>query len=418
MIAGRARRIVYALVALAVLLVLVAYWGTRPERVSALVLQQIGKALGLDITATGASQYTLEGGPRIVLRDVVAREPGSKGVVLRAKRIDVAVPWTTVRSGGAALAIRHLELDAPVLDLRAMQHWLASRPPSEQKIPTLSNGLRVRDGQVLGDGWSIDALSLDVPRVLPERAVEARVSGRYVDAPTQVPFALNATLSKPANDAALAAHGAITVQQSAWRLVSQVKLSGPLHVGEGGARIAPLRMSLASRYVAGDTDLPFAFAVNGPLRIEGSAISLSPAGVALRGRGVVPDFDARAALAYTNAASLHLAGTLATWPAEWPALPPPIGQSTASLPFVLDYAGAVDFSDIARLQVARDDTRFDGRFRLPDVLAWIDDTHASPLPPLAGRITTPRLEIAGAVLEGVDARFHDSGLDDPARAQP
>ena len=115
MIAGRARRIVFALVALAVLLVLVAYWGTRPERVSALVLQQIGKALGLEITATGASQYTLEGGPRIVLRDLVAREPGSKGVVLRAKRIDVAVPWSTVRSGGADLAIKHVQPLCPEL---------------------------------------------------------------------------------------------------------------------------------------------------------------------------------------------------------------------------------------------------------------------------------------------------------------
>jgi hypothetical protein len=207
-------------------------------------------------------------------------------------------------------------------------------------------------------------------------------------------------------------------KQPAWRLVSQVKLSGPLHVGDVGARIAPLRMVVGvalcrRRY-------------RSAVRIRGERAAAHrrqrdlavAAGVALRGRGVVPDFDARAALAYTNAASLHLAGTLATWPAEWPALPPPIGQSTTSLPFVLDYAGAVDFSDIAHLQVARDDTHFDGRFRLPDVLAWIDDTHASPLPPLAGRITTPRLEIAGAVLEGVDARFRDSGLDAPARAQP
>ncbi|UHQ19502.1 hypothetical protein LVB87_15135 [Lysobacter sp. KIS68-7] len=413
MIAGRARRLVYALVALALLLALVAYWGTRPERVSALVLHEIGKALGLEITATGASRYELDDGPRLVLRDVVAREPGAKDAVLRAKRIEAWVPWSTVQSGGAELAFKHVELDAPVLDLRALQHWLASRPPSEQKMPTLSKGLQVRDGQVLGDGWSIDALALDVPRVLPGQAVDARVAGRYVDAPTQVPFALNIALSKPANDAALAANGTITVRQPAWRLASQVRLSGPLHVGDGGAHITPLRMSLASRYIAGDTDLPFAFAVNGPLRVEHGAVSLSPAGVALRGRGVVPDFDARAAVAYTQAAMLHLAGTLKQWPAPWPALPPPIGQSTSPLPFVLDYAGPVDFSDIARLQVARDETKFDGRFRLPDVLAWIDATNASPLPPLAGRITTPRLEIEGATLEGVDVHLEDPSLAAP-----
>jgi hypothetical protein len=151
------------------------------------------------------------------------------------------------------------------------------------------------------------------------------------------------------------------------------------------------------------------------LQIHGGTIALSPAGVALRGTGVVPDFDARAAFAYSKQASLHLEGVLATWPDTWPALPPPIGQSTSPLPFVVDYTGAFDFSAITRLQVVRDETRFDGRFRLPDVLAWIDASAASPLPPLSGVVTTPRVDIAGAVLEGVDVRMDDPALGDAAR---
>ena len=149
---------------------------------------------------------------------------------------------------------------------------------------------------------------------------------------------------------------------------------------------------------------------NGAMRTDGANVALSPASLALRGDGLAPDLDARAAFAYTNTAALHLDGLLATWPDAWPALPPPIGQSDSPLPVVLDYAGPFDFSAIARLQLQRDDTRFDGRFRLPDVLAWIDGD-PSPLPPLSGRATTPRLEIAGAILEGVDARFEDSALD-------
>ena len=35
----------------------------------------------------------------------------------------------------------------------------------------------------------------------------------------------------------------------------------------------------------------------------------------------------------------------------------------------------------------------------------------SPLPPLSGRLTTPTLDIGGAILEGVDVRMHDPALD-------
>lgn len=405
----RAKRWFVASAAAVLLLALVAYWGTRPSRVASFVVSQLGNELGLEISATGASEYRLRGGPRLVLRDVVARQPGGKDVLLRAKRIDVALPWSTVKSGGKPLAITHVELDVPVFDLPALQRWLASRPESQQETPTLSDGLRVRDGRVLGAGWSVDAISLDVPRVMPERSVDVRVAGRFVDAPMGVPFDLVAQLSKPANGAALTARGTVDVEQPDWKLASRVQLSGPLLVGDD-IRIAPLRMSTASRYTAKDLDVPFAFAVNGPLRIAGSTIALSPAGVALRGDDVVPDFEGRAAIAYTDKLSLHLDARLAEWPDTWPALPPPIGQSRSALPFVLDYVGPPDFNDVAHLQFARDDTRFDGRFRLPQILAWIDAEDGAPWPPLAGHVTTPKLEIAGAVLEGVDVHLGDPTL--------
>ena len=406
---ARARRWLLASVVLALLLALVAYWATRPQRVSALVMSQLGSALGLEITASGASQYSLAGGPRLVLRGVVARAPGAARPLLRAERIDVAVPWSTVRSRGADLAITHVELDAPVLDLPMLQAWLASRPPSEQRTPTLSKGLRVRDGRVLGDGWSIDAIRLDVPRVLVDKPVAARVSGRYVAAGTRAPFALVLAMTKPANDAGVAVRGTATLEQDDLRIPATIRASGPLHFGDE-VRIAPLRSSIAAHYIQGDTDLPFAFALNGPLRVGNGAVALSPAGIALRGEGLVPRLDARAAFAYTDKAALHIDGKLATWPEAWPALPAPIGASTSPLPVVLDYAGPFDFSSIARLQLDRDDTHFDGRFRLPDVRAWVDATNESPIPPLSGRITTPTLEISGAILEGVDVQLHDPAL--------
>src|SRR5688572_25083246 len=241
---------------------------------------------------------------------------------------------------------------------------------------------------------------------MPDERVDARLFGRGVVARhprksgdpwtpasagvTVVPFTLALSLTRPANDALFAAQGMLGYAEGKTRLASQVRVSGPLHFGDDGLRVAPLRFSADARYIVGNTtNVPFVFALSGPLRVQGATIALSPAGVALRGGDLVPDIDARAAFAYAKDASLHLDGRIATWPDAWPALPPPIGQSASPLPFVLDYTGPFDFSDIARLQLARDDTRFDGRFRLPDVLAWIDATPASPLPPLAGTVRTP-----------------------------
>ena len=407
----RARRWFIAVMALILVAALLAYWGSRPQRVAGLVMSQLGPALGLEITATGVSEYALRGGPRLVLRNVVARTPGATRDVLRANRIDVAVPWSTVRSRGAELAFTHVELDAPVIDLGALQSWLAARPAGESRMPTLSNGLRVRDGRVVGDGWSVEALSLDIPRVLPKQPVDARISGHVASAGTTVTFALTLAMTAPANNATATITGTVKSAQADRRVASHIRASGPLHLDDGELTIAPLRFSTSARYTQGRTNLPFAFALNGPLRMQGTTFALSPAGVALRGSDVIPNLDARAAFAYSKRAALHLEGTLATWPDTWPALPAPIGQSTSHLPFALDYNGPPDFSHTTRLQLTRDDTHFDGRFRVPDVLAWIDAPPASPLPPLSGRVRTPRVEIAGAILEGVDVRLEDPALN-------
>ena len=79
--------------------------------------------------------------------------------------------------------------------------------------------------------------------------------------------------------------------------------------------------------------------------------------------------------------------------------------------------GANDFSDIASLQLQRNDTRFDGRFRLFKVLDWIDaPAQGSPMPPIAGTLSTPHVEISGAVLEGGDMRMDDESLPAPETA--
>lgn len=415
----RSRRFVLVAGGLALLLLLLALgvrMALQPARVTATILDRTGRALGLEITATGIGEYRLRGLPMLVVRDVVVRQPGATTPLLRAERILLSVPWSTIRARGAELNATRIELDAPHLDVPALQRWLATRPPAERRTPTLTRGLAVTRGRIDNGSWRIEDLDARLPEFAPGRPVAAQVRGRYVDAATRIPFELAVALTRPDGDAGLAVIGPLTIERDRWRMPARIRLSGPLRVGDGALRIVPMRLALSARYESGETRLPFALGLTGPLRFQNATWSVAPAGIALRGDGVVPDFDARGALALGRRVVLHLDGTLATWPEAWPALPPPIGQSRSPLPFALDYVGRSDFGDIARLRLQRDATRFDGRFRLPELTVWVDAADSgSPLPPLDGRASTPRLEISGAQLEGVDVTLDDPRIPgDPA----
>jgi hypothetical protein len=412
------RRIVLIVIAVALLLLaLLLRFALQPEHATRLLLDQAGKALGLEITAS-SGEYRLRGTPQLVLHDVVAREPGETPL-LRAKRIYLSLPWSTIRARGSDLTVQRIELDGPRFDLPAYQHWVATRPPSARRIPTLTDGLRIRDGRIDNDDWNVDGIDADLPSLHPDRPVQARLRARYLDPPITIPVDLAVALSHPSaltTGAAtgFATRGRIAIERGDWRLPATIALSGPLQLGKDDLRITPAHLGLAARYESGKTALPFTLGLHGPLRFDEATWVLAPVGVALHGQGPIPTFDARGALALGRRLVLQLDGRIAQWPETWPVLPAPIGQSTSALPFVLHYIGRPDLSEIATLHLERDSTVFDGRFRLPDVVAWINVDKLSPLPPLDGHVTTPRLEISGVQLEGVEVSIDDPALPDGA----
>ena len=415
------RRLALGAGGLAIVLLLLALSlrvALRPENVIGLVLETASVGLGLEISATGISEYRLRGTPQLVVRDVVAREAGAQAPVLRAKRVAISVPWRTLRARGALLEVKRVELDGAVLDLPAMQAWQAKRPPGKNRIPTLTDGLTITDARINAAGWHVEKIRIDIPSLHPQRVVAARVAGRYVDAPTNADFDLNVALAKPASKTGAAAFGSFTIVGGAtanarWRLPGKVRLSGPMQLAGGTLRILPAHLGMAARYASGETRLPFALGLHGPLLFRNGTLAVAPAGVALRGEGALPVFAARGRVALGGRLLLELDGRLPGWKGEWPTLPPPLGQSTSPLPFQLRYLGKTDASSVATLQLQRDSTRFDGRFALPDVLRWANaEADGSPLPPLDGRLTTPRMEISGASLQGVEIEFDDPAVED------
>ena len=406
----RLLRITAVAILVLVLLAALFAWLMQPPRATGFLLNRIGNVLGLRITASGKAEYELRGMPRLVLRNVVAQRPGDAVALLRAERVFVSLPWSTIRAGGDDLTVQRIELDAPVLDVPALQRWQATRPPSETRIPTLRDGLRVLRGRIDNDDWRIDGIDVLLPSLAPKLPVSAKLRGRYLDPPTRIPFELDIALSKPENGAGIAAIGGMTIEGEGWSLPARVRLSGPLRLGDDEVRMSPAKIGMSARYVSKSSDMPFVLGAHGPLLFDEGVWSLDPAALVLRGEGSIPDATAQGAIALGRRLVLRLQGQIAQWPQAWPVLPPPLSASKSSMPFALDYAGRVDFSDLAALQLRRDDTALDARFHLPVVLDWINaDAGGSPLPPLQGKLRTPRVEIAGAQLEGVEIEFDDPG---------
>ena len=107
-----------------------------------------------------------------------------------------------------------------------------------------------------------------------------------------------------------------------------------------------------------------------------------------------PTLDAHGTLALGRRLALQLDGVIAHWPDAWPTLPPPIGQSRSPLPFALDYDGKADFSDTAALQLRRDATASTAASACRKCSPGPSAAAAgSPLPPIDGTLTTPKLEI-------------------------
>lgn len=390
---------------------LLAGWLLQPKRAGGTLLSLAGDALGLQLQAQGVD-YRLRGTPQLVLRDVEARRPGDSAALLRARRVFVALPWRTLRTRGAELTVQRIELDAPVLDIPALQRWLATRPPGgEIRIPALTDGLQVRDGRIDNDDWRIDGLDIDLPALHPQRPLRAQVRGRYSDAPLSIPADLAITVTHPQRllsgvPTGVAGVGTLTLAGPGWRMPAQVSLAGPLRLGKDAALMRPAKLGVAARYLSDSTRAPFRLGLHGPMAFNKGIWRFVPVTVVLDGDGPVPDARARGSVSVGRRLRLHLDGAVAAWPDAWPALPPPLSASTSPLPFALDYNGAMAFSDPASLSLRRDATALDARFRLPEVLAWLDaDGGGSPLPPLSGTLSTPKVEIAGATLEGVEVEL-------------
>ncbi|RYG14082.1 MAG: hypothetical protein EON92_03365 [Burkholderiales bacterium] len=387
-------------------------WLLDPAYLVPKVLAMAGNALGLEITASGTGDYRLRGTPQLTARNLVVREPGSAAILLRAARLQVSLPWSTLRFRGAELSIHRVDLDAPSLDVAALQRWLAKRPPGPTRIPALTRGVGITGGRVAGEGWGIDKLDIDVPALAANAPLRAHVRGQARTGTTRFPLDVHATLTSPASGAGLGVVGILAIENPDWKFPSDFQLSAKLRTKQG-LRLQNAVLASRSRLSYGSNEFPVVLGIATTLRIDGDAVHLAPLGLATIGAGAMPTLTSGGDFSADGALRFALTGELASWPNSWPALPLPAGSAASPLPFRISYQGPADLSGLVTLDIRYDRTEFEGRFRLPQVMDWIDaGATGSPVPPLRGTVRTPLLEVSGATLEGVEIDVDDADVPD------
>ena len=349
----------------------------EPNRLATTVLGQAGKALQLQLSFNGKPDYAFRPEPRLVLPGFVARSLDGHAF-LSAKRAEVSLPWSSITGGEPV--ITRVELDAPNLDVRGLQAWLATRPPSPFKLPTLNKGISVKDGVVDNGEWALRGLSLSLPHLRAGDAANLEASATYVSGKTQLPFQLQAKLATPG-------------------LASPIDLDAQLTLPDDtSSKANRVSVSLLGKYEWSDP-----------------RFSLEAEKLGVVANSPLPSFSGKGKFESADVASLVFDAVLGRWPETWPKLPPSLAAQGEHLPVHLEYSGKRDFSDPLKLATSRPGIELTAAVRVPEMQKWLAADAASPLPPLRATLKAPSLELEGVRMEGVEVQVNDSG---EAKAAP
>lgn len=374
--APRKRRWPKVLAVLALLALLAAWWVDRqlePVRLANTVLSAVGKSQGLEFSFSGTPDYSLRPEPRLRIPNLVARQPGAAAPLLTAREVEVSLPWATVWGEGPVVITR-IALQSPAIDLAALDDWLGSRPETgESELPTLTDGVSIRDGRLIARDWRMESLSLTLPRLAPGQPASTDVSGRLLQAAREISFAAQLEADTAGLDTAL-------------------RLSSSGHLRDE------------------TLDVPWSLALDGRVEASGEPLRLLAERIEWKARSPLPDFSGAGELSAGESLVLELQGEIPNWPEAWPTLPEPMVSSQAPLALTLGYTGASDLTGPLQLLLRRDESTLEALFAPSELMAWLEAGEANPLPPLVGELRTPSMVVEGVELEGVRISIEEEPL--------
>lgn len=166
--------------ALFLTVVIVVYWLLQPDRFTA-TLQAQARSVGLELSLASPASPTLFPRPALELQGITLNEAGAGMPILLAARGRLALPWHTLFGGPTTIS--RLEIDAPRVDLDALQTWLGHLPASEggrpPQIPRIDTGILIsRASVVRGDDILLDNLALETGQLNPGKPFSADATAR------------------------------------------------------------------------------------------------------------------------------------------------------------------------------------------------------------------------------------------------
>ena len=158
--------------------VVAVYLLLRPERFTAM-LQAQARAAGLELNLASPASPTLFPRPALDLSGITINAQDASVPILLAARGQLALPWRTLLGGPTVIS--QLQIDAPRVDLEALQAWLAELPAQPQgaptNIPRIDTGISVIRGSIVrGDELLLGNVSLDAGSLISGRPFPLNLS--------------------------------------------------------------------------------------------------------------------------------------------------------------------------------------------------------------------------------------------------
>ena len=428
----RRRRWPRRLAALAALLIVgaivIAHY-LQPAQLTALILARASSSLHLELHTTGPGSYALRPEPRLVLPGLSASVPGGNAPFFRSSRVELALPWDTLRGRGTDIS--SIVLKSPDIDLTGLRNWLATQPASTVpfKLPTLTRGLRIDDGLLRGSTWRIEHFDAKLPSLADGKPASLDASGGFVRGVMTSIFALKATATPAGIGQGLRIDHAHIALKSDGELPS-LDAAGSMIANESFAldlrgvmqRIPGSWAESIDTSFAKPGDTPFSIVVSDGVSIPtaGSVAPTASAQPGLRLQFALGDASRQPALTLNGKASISetidatLHGQLSRWPDGWPGFGPALASNAAPIVFDASYHGSIFLGEPIVFDVKRADASLQGRLRIADVRLWIGRKFDTILPPVEATLRAPQIDVGGMQLRGVQMDIHD----DAAPAQP
>jgi hypothetical protein len=389
---------------------------------TALILDRASHSLHLELRTSGPGRYALRPEPRLVMPGLSATLPGDSTPFFRSDKVELALPWNTLRGNGSDIS--SVVLKSPDVDLPKLRKWLATLPPSTKpfRFPRLTRGLRVYDATIRGAQWSLTHFDLALPSLGDGLPMQLDADGEFARGADASKFKL--ALSATPSGAGLGmriAHARIALESDG--MLPSLTAAGSLLLADtialdlrGSFQRVPAAWSDAidsSFAKPGETPFAIRFDKGPPKPNMGGTIESLTAHHGYRLKFVFGDPKRQPGLTLGfegNSGAIldaKLEGALSRWPDAWPGLPSALAARNAPIAFGASYQGPALMTSPIAFEMHRADAALKGNFLLEDLRPWFAKRSEIPLPPVAATMSATQLDIGGTELRGIRVEIRD-----------